>query len=226
MRAGAAIVAGIAAFLLSAGPVLAQTPDPAAPPPAAAPPPRPAPRARPALRAPRRAVFTPRNKRAPEVMPPEGTPIVSSPEFVRLEDGKTRFWVEVSSNVAVVESGATAGSLRRVYRLRGAGVAPHNSQLALPIGVFGTPIERVQLVPQGADVDLIVELREPAELVYRVVETPRGIVLQIDVPRSQIASRDDDASEKTRPRATRSSASRSLGSAPPPDEAPRSMDDN
>ena len=113
--------------------------------------------------------------------PLNGSPLAGAPSFVRLDDGATRIVLEVSSRVDVTENRAQG---RVVYRLKGAQVGERTNQLPLLTGFFSTPVERMQLVQQGPDVDLIIDLREASEPVQRVVETPRGIVLQIDLPRS------------------------------------------
>ncbi len=137
-----------------------------------------------AARAPRRTPAQ-RVKHEVEVLPPPGTPIASSPGFARLDDGTSRIWVEVTRKVEVLES-KTPG--RVVYRLRGTAVLQRTNQLPLLTGFFATPVDRVQLAQQGPDLDLIIELREVTDLTHRVVETPRGMVLQIDFPKSTSAS--------------------------------------
>ncbi len=162
------------------------TPPPAPttppPPPIVAPPPPPivakGKRATPVTK---RAAAKPKGKHLPVALPPPGTPIASSPSFTRLEDGKSRIWMEVSDKVEVVETRLPG---RVTYRLRGAAVLPGTEQLALPTEFFTTPVSRVQLVPQGSDLDLIVDLREDFVPAYHMVDTPRGIVLQIDLPQS------------------------------------------
>jgi len=215
LRALSLRVGSVAALALLGGPVAAQTPAPLAPPPPAAV--RAAPRAPVPVRRPQRA---PRTKRQVEVALPEGTPVVSSPEFARLEDGKTRIWVEVSARVDVVEK-RLPGQV--VYHLQGAGVLRRTSQLPLQTALFSTPVERVQLAPEGADVDLVITLREATEPAYHVVETPRGMVLQVDLPRSQTFGRDDEVPD-SRPSSERSSASRSLGTTTTPDQPPPAAD--
>jgi hypothetical protein len=113
-------------------------------------------------------------------LPPPGVPIASSPTFQRLDDGSSRIWVEVSSNVTVVENKAQG---RLVYRLRGAVAPGATSQLPLLTGWFSTPVDRAYVVQQGPDVDVVIELRRPSESAQRVVETPRGMVLQVDFPK-------------------------------------------
>ena len=204
----------LASGLLMAAPAAAQTPDapaPAAPQAAPAPapagadapaqPPAPPPvKARPMSMqpmsmqqsasgpapAPRRAgrgvprAWKRGQRGAPELVL-NGSPLATAPSFNRLEDGATRIALEVSSRVEVAENKAQG---RIVYRLKGAQVGERTNQLPLLTGFFTTPVERMQLVQQGPDVDLVIDLREASEPVQRIVETPRGIVLQIDFPRS------------------------------------------
>jgi hypothetical protein len=177
-----------------------QPPQPPPPPPPAAPqsgdtvnpwngqaPPqgaaRPGGKARPAPRPPKPAFRPPppppRGKRG-RVDIPAGVPFASSPTFERLDDGSTRIWVEVSSKVDVAENKAQG---RLVYRLRGTIAPPGTSQLPLLTGYFPTPVDRARIVQEGSDCDLIIELRRPSESAQRVIETPRGMVLQVDFPK-------------------------------------------
>jgi hypothetical protein len=202
------------------------TEDAPAPPPSAAPPPPPPPppsvQAPPPLPPPalpltagqktkpgKRAPFVPKGKR-PKVEPlPPGTPIASSPSFSRREDGTSRIWMEVSSKVDVAE---TRYRGRASYRLRGAAMIQHNSHLALPTNFFTTPIDRIQLVQVGTDLDLVIDLREDVTPVYRVVETPRGMVLQVDLPKSIAFQREDNNKpDQGRPSARRATQTTSLG---------------
>jgi hypothetical protein len=155
-----------------------------------------------------------------EEPPPYGTPIASFPGFTRLDDGKSRIFVEVSHKVPVVET-RTAG--RVTYRLRGASVVQRTNQLSLITGFFNTPVSRVQLVPMTPDVDVVIELRETTDPTYAVVETPRGMVLWVDFPRSTDFPRDDGdeparpASKQGLPRKIRSELRLDSPPAPPDD---------
>ncbi len=155
------------------------------------------------------------------MLPPDGTPIASSPTFSRLEDGKSRIFIEVSRKVDVVES-RTPG--RVVYRLRGTVVVQHTNQLALPTGFFTTPVNRVQLVQEGPDLDVVIELREAATPTTLVTETPRGMALWIDIPRAIAYGRDDSLAEPGRPRARRGTTTQRIGGAASDDAPP--TDDN
>jgi hypothetical protein len=178
------------AGLLLAPPALAQTP---APPPAKpaqvkgapaknAQGKRAAPAKAPQGRPKKAAVAARRKDRAepgPAASIPIHGPIVSAPGFRLIEDGKSRVFLEVSEKVEITERKAQG---RIVYQLKGAHTALRNSRLPLPTGVFPTPVGRVELADQGDGADLVIELREPATPVYQVIDTPRGIALQVDFP--------------------------------------------
>lgn len=108
------------------------------------------------------------------------TPIASYPAFRLLDDGQSRVAVEVSRKVTITEHKAQG---RVVYRLTDAALPGHNAHLPLPTGFFRTPVDRVEMVEQGDGVDLVIELREAVQPTYRVLDTPRGIVIQVDFPR-------------------------------------------
>jgi hypothetical protein len=200
LRARAVLFA--AAIVVSATPAAAQKGEP--PPPAAvpAPPPPPAPPpAKPPAPAPPRAARPPAQRGiAPrpairrwqrgrrEVAFTPGMTIASFPGFARLEDGKSRIFVEVNNKVEVVEN-HTPGHL--VYRLRGANVMQRTNELPLLTGFFNTPVDRVQLVQDGADVRVVIDLRETTEVTSRVIDTPRGIVLWVDFPKSSTFDKDN-----------------------------------
>jgi hypothetical protein len=115
---------------------------------------------------------------APTLAP--GTPVATFPAFRLLDDGTTRVAIEVSRKVAITEHKAQG---RIAYSLAGVAVPGHNTQLPLPTGVFHTPVDRLEIVEHGDGADLVITLREAVEPTYRVVDTPRGIVLQVDFPR-------------------------------------------
>src|SRR5207247_1207599 len=70
-----------------------------------------------------------------------------------------------------------------VYRLKGASAPTRTNRLPLLTGFFATPVDRVELIEQGDGVDLAIDLREALDPHYEVIETPRGMVLQVDFPR-------------------------------------------
>jgi hypothetical protein len=58
-------------------------------------------------------------------------------------------------------------------------------------------------VEQGGGVDLVIELREAAAPAYRVLDTPRGIVIQVDLPRPTGSSAASSPEAATRTSETR-----------------------
>jgi hypothetical protein len=190
-RARAAV---IATGILLATPAAAQDPPlqnkPTPPPPSTQPAPPP-PQARPMSQQPEAMTNRPtpqavkrggqwtKTKRRGNT-PAMGAPIVNAPTFHRLDDGSTRVSVEVSSRVDITEAHAQG---RLIYRIKGAYVANRVNALPLLTGFFATPVDRAQLNPDGPDVDLVIDLRGATTPAFRVVETPRGIVMQIDFPR-------------------------------------------
>ena len=88
-------------------------------------------------------------------------------------------FLEISKRVEITEHRAEG---RVTYRLKGAGVPDRVNRMPLVTAWFPTAIDRVQLVPAGPDADLVIELKRPSESAYRVIDTPRGIVLQVDFP--------------------------------------------
>ncbi len=136
-------------------------------------------------------------------------PIASSPSFRMLEGGVTRIFIEVSRKVEVSENKAKG---RVVYRLKGAHAPTRTNRLPLLTGFFVTPVDRVELVEQGDGIDLVIDLREALEPRYEVIESPRGIVLQVDFPRGAATPdpRAGAASGDGSPAAVRSTATKRL----------------
>jgi hypothetical protein len=106
-------------------------------------------------------------------------PIATFPGFRMLEDGTARVYVEISQKVDISELAAEG---RVVYRMKGVYVPTRNNRLPLLTAFFPTSIARVQLVEQDDDADLVIELKQPAKLEYRIVESEGGVVLQVDCP--------------------------------------------
>lgn len=184
--------------------VLAQSPPSAAPAPpkAEAPkaatggaaPPR-APAAKPKAAAARRAGKPKGRSQAPEAQ----RPFATFPGFRMLPSGGSRVFVQVHGKVDVAESKAEG---RVVYRLKGA-TAIATNRFPLITAFFATPVTRVQLVDQGDDLDMVIELRSRADPTYRVIETEQGIVVQVDFPAVVPAQAGPAPSEGSRPRAAR-----------------------
>jgi hypothetical protein len=109
----------------------------------------------------------------------EGVPVAWFPGFLRLQNGGTRVFLELNKKVEVIEHKAEG---RVVFRLRGAYTPDRTNRLPLLTGWIATPVERVQLAQEGGDTDLVIELREKSEYAFRVIDTPRGMALQVDFP--------------------------------------------
>lgn len=152
----------------------------------------------------------PRRKRGEKVAVEAGAPIAGPVSFFRLDDGSTRVSVEVTRKVDVAEGHAEG---RLLFRMRGAFIPLRTNRLPLLTGYFPTPVDRAQLVQDGPDVELVIELREATAPTHRVVETPRGIVLQVDFPRVAAADHAFDAPPDNagRERAKRRTKTQSLG---------------
>ena len=145
----------------------------------------------------KKVVLPPRRLKKGQIAPiAEGTPVAWFPGFLRLQNGGTRVFLEVSKRVDVSET-RTDG--RIVFRLKGAAAPDRTNRLPLLTGWIATPVDRVQLVEAGSDTDLVIELREKVEFVQRIVETPRGIVLQVDFPPSVRAAKERELGENGMP---------------------------
>lgn len=83
-------------------------------------------------------------------------PVATLPGFEMLPDGGSRLFVDLSQNVPVEERKA-AGSV--TYVLKGAHLEHRNNANALVTVHFNTPVWRAKLVPSGADLLFIVEMR-------------------------------------------------------------------
>jgi hypothetical protein len=152
-------------------PAHADEPAVKAPPAAAAPSPAPQKRAQKAQNG--------KKKKAQKAKREINGPVATFPAFRLLEDGGTRVHVEISERVAVSEHKAEG---RVAYRIKGAAVPTSNNLRALDTQFFDTPVARVQLVEEGEDVDLVIDLKQPALPSHRLVESEGGVVLQVDFP--------------------------------------------
>ncbi|WP_437626279.1 hypothetical protein [Sorangium sp. So ce1151] len=183
---------------------LAQS-SPAAPAaPKAAPAPAKAPAAgKPAASAPR-AAQRPARARKPKKKDAQldvaGRPIATFPGFRMLPTGGSRVFVQIHGGKVDVAESKAAGRL--VYRMKGAGAIQTN-RFPLVTSFFATPVNQVQLVDQGNDLDMVIELRTQADATYRVIETEQGIVLQVDFPPSVPDQRAAAPAEVTQKRAVR-----------------------
>lgn len=110
-----------------------------------------------------------------------GSAVVTFPGFRMLDGGASRVFVEVSKKVDIVESKTPA---RVSYRIKGAYAPTRTNRLPLITDFFRTPVGRVQLVEDGEDLELVIDLREPSEVEHRLVESEGGVVLQVDFSRT------------------------------------------
>ncbi|MGK4005715.1 hypothetical protein WMF31_24015 [Sorangium sp. So ce1036] len=129
---------------------------------------RPAPARKPARK--------PKQKDAP---PDTGRPLATFPGFRVLPTGGSRVFVQIHGGKVDVSESKAEGRL--VYRMKGTGAIQTN-RFPLVTAFFPTPVTRVQLVAQGDDLDMVIDLRAPSAATYQVIETEQGSVLQVDFP--------------------------------------------
>lgn len=152
-------------------------------------------------------------------------PVCSSPTFQVLPNGTTRITLTVDGKVPIdedssapaeakakkappkpakdakaakAEASAPPVAFRRTYRVKGAQQPVRTSRMALPTTFFETSVERVQLVDDGADVLLVVELRQAANVIKKVTERETGVVLTLEVPKPQKITEVDAAKPAAR----------------------------
>ncbi|AUX31551.1 MULTISPECIES: hypothetical protein [Sorangium] len=134
-----------------------------------------------------------------------GRPVATFPGFRMLPTGGSRVFVQIHGGKVDVAESKAAGRL--VYRMKGAGAIQTN-RFPLVTSFFATPVTQVQLVDQGNDLDMVIELRAQADATYRVIETDQGMVLQVDFPAFIPAQSAAAQSGETRQRAVRRTISR------------------
>jgi hypothetical protein len=118
----------------------------------------------------------------------KSAPIASRPGFEALEGGGSRVFVHLSKTVAVEERKAP-GQL--VYVLRGARSDVRNDQNPLVTVHFDTPVARVQLRPAGPDLWLVIELRAPAQPIFRLAPDQDGAaILQVEFAKGANSPKD------------------------------------
>ncbi len=76
-----------------------------------------------------------------------------------------------------------ANAYRVTYRLKGAKAPGSTNRLPVPTTFLDTVVERVTLVDDGADVLVVIDLRESARPTLTELESERGAILQIDLPK-------------------------------------------
>lgn len=124
-------------------------------------------------------------------------PVAMFPGFEQLPDGGTRVFVVLSQQVQVEER-KTQGSL--TYVLKGAHVQHHNNTNALVTVHFNTPVSRAKLVPAGADLHLVVDLRAAAQPTWKLTEAEdKTSILQIDFPKGDYLTGGEPTEETPRP---------------------------
>ncbi|WP_438001224.1 hypothetical protein WMF26_17210 [Sorangium sp. So ce185] len=129
-----------------------------------------------------------------------GRPVATFPGFRMLPTGGSRVFVQIHGGKVDVAESKAAGRL--VYRMKGAGAIQTN-RFPLVTSFFATPVTQVQLVDQGNDLDMVIELRAQTDATYRVIETDQGMVLQVDFPASLPAQSAAAQAGPTRQRAVR-----------------------
>jgi hypothetical protein len=136
-------------------------------------------------------------------------PVATFPGFRMMEGGASSVFVKISSKVDVTEHKAQG---QVVYRLRGAGVPSRTNRLPLDTSFFATPVSQVRLVPQGEDVDLVIELRQASDARHRVEEQQGSMVLVVDFPRASGLVMPGAASVAAPERGTRTTRTTRIGS--------------
>jgi hypothetical protein len=109
--------------------------------------------------------------------------IATYPGFKLLDDGTSRVFVEVNRSVAITET-KTPTSV--VYRIKGTVTPIRTNRLPLPTDFFRTPVSRIELKPDGDDMDLVIDLREATSVEHRVIDVEGGVLLQVDFGRSNV----------------------------------------
>ncbi|WP_437737001.1 hypothetical protein [Sorangium sp. So ce1335] len=140
----------------------------------------------------------------------EGRPVATFPGFRMLPTGGSRVFVQIHGGKVDVAESKAAGRL--VYRMKGA-AAIQTNRFPLVTTFFATPVTQVQLVDQGNDLDMVIDLRAPTEATHRVIETAEGMVLQVDFPAFVPDQRAAAQPEGARQRAVRRTISQEPGSA-------------
>jgi hypothetical protein len=116
-------------------------------------------------------------------------PTAVLPGFEPLGDGSSRFFVELTKTVPVVEQ---KGNGTITYVLKGAHVAVYNNYRALVTVHFNTPVWRARLVPRGGDLLFVLEMRAAnVTPTFKVDTAPDGMAtLEVDFPAGQFHASD------------------------------------
>ncbi|WP_437281755.1 AMIN domain-containing protein [Sorangium sp. So ce375] len=159
-----------------------------------------------APQAPRKRARKPKKKEAQQSL--AGRPVATFPGFRMLPAGGSRVFVQIHGGKVDVAESKAAGRL--VYRLKGA-AAIQTNRFPLVTSFFATPVTQVQLVDQGNDLDMVIDLRSQIDATYRVIETDQGMVLQVDFPSFVPEQRAAPPAEAARKRSDRRTISREPG---------------
>jgi len=141
-------------------------------------------------------------------------PIATYPGFRMLDGGGSRVSVALSKKVTVTEHKAEG---KLTYRIQGMQVPTRNNRRPLLTTFFTTPVSRIELVERDGDVDLVIDLRAATTPQHRLVESDRGVELQVDFPKPATEAQDDaaeaaPASDTAAPAATTSRPAKSIES--------------
>jgi len=118
-------------------------------------------------------------------------PTAVVPGFEVLPDGSSRLFVELTKEVKVTEK-KTAGVV--TYVLKNAHVNVWNNYNALVTVHFNTPVTRAKLVPRGADLHFVVELRADVTPTWKINPRPDGeSMLEVDFPAGAYLRGDPDS---------------------------------
>jgi len=100
--------------------------------------------------------------------------------FQPLADGTGRVFVHLTEKP---EFQVSSDGNRVVVHLPNTGVGVRNNRNPLDVSQFNVLLLKAQLVPRGSDVDLVLQLRKPAQLEVTIVETPAdGVSLHVKIP--------------------------------------------
>lgn len=111
--------------------------------------------------------------------PPPGPPTATYPGFRVLPGGDALIRVEVTKVVDVEEKQSPNVV---VYRLKGARAPEKVNRLPLIAQHFPTRVSQVTLQQAGEDLDVVIELREPAKPEHRVIESLGQMILEVTIP--------------------------------------------
>lgn len=119
----------------------------------------------------------------------------SFPAFSATEGGGSRIAVHLSAVVPVEEHKA-AGSV--TYILKGAHVRRGNDTNPLVTVHFNTPVLQARLVPHGADLHVVIDLRSEATPTFKMSPATQGTTAELEVafPKGNYVTGDPAAGER------------------------------